>query len=142
VDVEFFTIPRGQGAKSVLHRAKIVTGVLCSVAMEQKISKVGLALSPLVYPAWFIDENVDVIVKSNLSSWLLLAGLDEQIIRTAKEIGLGKHLHKIEKLGAYKFSKEKSDVSGIVKQSLGTRQKITVKVGPNNVHEILDLLKH
>lgn len=142
VDIEFFTIPKGQGAKSVLHRAKIATWVLCSVAMEQEISRVGLALSPLVYPVWFIDENADIILKSKLTPWPVLAGLDEQIIRTAKEIGLGKYLHKIEKLGAYKFSKEKSDVSRIVKESLGTRQKITVNVGPNNVHEILDMLKH
>jgi hypothetical protein len=60
----------------------------------------------------------------------------------AKEIGLGKYLHRIERLGILRFAKNGFDVSDIVQKALKTRQSITVRVGPNNTHDILDSLKH
>lgn len=143
ISLEFFKIPaRNASAKSALQKARIATGISCHVAKEQNVSKVGLALLPLAYPAWFIDENIRAVADSKLVPWIPIAGLDEQIIKSAKEIGLGKHLHKIEKFGTFRFSKDKSDVVGIVKEAIKSRQQVSVKIGPNNIHDILDSLKH
>ncbi len=119
-----------------------VTEILCSAAKKEKIKRISLPLSPLVFPTWFIDQNVNVVLQNRLVPWLVLAGIDNSIINMVKEIGLGKYLHKIERLGAFKFAKNDSDVSGIVQKALKTRQSITVNVGPNNTHDILDSLKH
>lgn len=143
VTLEFFrTHLKQEGAKAAMQRAKLATHLLCHVAKQQGIPRVGLGLSPLAYPAPFIDENSEIILRSKLVPWVLLAGIDEQIVRTAKEIGLGKYLHKIERFGTYRFPKDTPDVSDLAKEALRTGQKVTVTVGPNNMHDILDSLKH
>ncbi|NDB33567.1 MAG: thiamine biosynthesis protein, partial [Nitrososphaeria archaeon] len=61
---------------------------------------------------------------------------------TAKEIGLTKYLHRIEKFGQYKFSQNKQNVSGLVPKALSAHQIIKVKIGPTNIHDILDSINH
>jgi adenylyl- and sulfurtransferase ThiI len=142
VVLDFFKLPSQKATKSLQLKIRIITEILCSVAQKEKIRRISLSLSPLVFPLWFIDQNVDTISKNKLTPWFALAGIDNSIINTAKEIGLGKYLYRIEKLGRLKFAKINSDVSSIVKGALKTRQTITVSVGPNNIHDILDSLKH
>jgi hypothetical protein len=103
---------------------------------------VSLPLSPLVFPIWFIDQNMQVVEKNNLMPWLALSGIDDEIISTAKEIGLGKYLHRIERLGLIKLSKNASSGREMINKALKSRRTITVDVGPNNIHDILDGLKH
>ncbi|WKT58399.1 hypothetical protein QVH35_02980 [Candidatus Nitrosotenuis chungbukensis] len=94
---------------------------------------------------WFIDENVNVVLQNNCLPWIALSGIDDSIIKTAKEIGLGKYLHKIEKFGKIKFEKTGSDakVFDIAAKSMKTRKSVTVRIGPNNIHDILDSIdKH
>jgi hypothetical protein len=74
--------------------------------------------------------------------WLALSGIDGEIISTTKEIGLGKYLHRIERLGLTKFTRNSLDAKEIANKALKSRQTIAVKVGPNNIHDILDALKH
>ena len=72
-----------------------------------------------------------------------LAWLDDDILDNAKEIGLGKFLHKIENLVKIKFDsliKTPAEVQKRAKESLTNKQKISIVVGPNNVHDILDSL--
>ncbi len=146
VTLDFFKIPiRQQNAKSIQTMIKITTQILCGVAKLEKIKRVSLPLSPLAFPVWFIDENVNVVLQNRCFPWIALSGIDDSIIRTAKDIGLGKHLHKIEKFGKIKFEKTGSDVkiSDIVAKSMKTKKSITVTVGPNNIHDILDSIdKH
>jgi adenylyl- and sulfurtransferase ThiI len=143
VTLDFFKLPlKQENARSLQLKVRAVTEVLCSVAKKEKIKRISLLLSPLVFPTWFIDQNVNTVFQNRLVPWIALAGVDNSIINTAKEIGLGKYLHKIERLGTLKFAKNDSDVSGIVQRALKTKQTITVNVGPNNTHDILDSLMH
>lgn len=137
--LEFFRVPiRQESSKAALQRSKVAAHVACHVARHAGIKRVGLGLSPLTHPVSFIDELCELVSKSRLTPWVLLSGIDEQIIRTAKEIGLGKHLHSIERFGTYRFAEGAIDVSAAAKEALSSRQQIPVKVGPNNVHDILD----
>ncbi|WP_268541400.1 thiamine biosynthesis protein [Candidatus Nitrosotenuis cloacae] len=142
VTIEFFKVPTKDTATSILQRALVATKLSCRIAKKQKIPRVCIGLSPLTHPVWFIDQNTSLVAKDKLAPWVPLAGLDDEIIRTAKEMGLGKYLHKIERLGALKFAKNIPDISDILSQAERTHQTVTVKVGPNNIHDILDALKH
>lgn len=136
---------RGQNTKSVQAKIKAITHILCRVAKLEKIKRVSLSLSPLAFPSWLIDENVSIVLQNDCLPWIALAGIDESIIKTAKEIGLGKHLHKIERFGKIKFEKTSPDakISDIVTKSIKEKKSVTVKVGPNNIHDILDAIgKH
>jgi len=146
VTLDFFKIPiKQQDTKSVQTMIKITTQILCLVAKLAKIKRVSLPLSPLAFPLWFIDENVNVVLQNNCLPWITLSGIDDSIIKTAREIGLGKYLHKIEKFGKIKFKKTGSDtrIFDIAAKSMNTRRSVTVRVGPNNIHDILDSIdKH
>ncbi len=146
VTLDFFKIPvKQQDTKSIQIKIKIITQILCLVAKHEKIKRVSLPLSPLAFPMWFIDENVNVVLQNNCLPWIALSGIDDSIIRTAKEIGLGKHLYKIEKFGKTKFEKTNSDTKtfDIAMKTVKAKKSITVRVGPNNIHDILDSIdKH
>ena len=146
VTLDFFEIPnKEQNTKSAQAKIKTITQILCRVAKLEKIKRISLPLSPLAFPLWFIDENVNIILQNDCLPWIALAGIDDSIIKTAKEIGLGKHLHKIEKLGKIKFEKTGSDakISDIVAKSMKEKKSVTIKVGLNNIHDILDSIdKH
>jgi len=143
VPLEFFKMPKSTGsAKSVLQRSLVASHIMCDVAKKGGVTRVGLALCPLVHPAWFIDKNSELVRKSGLSPWVLLAGIDQGIIKTAKEIGLGKYLGRLEKLGALYSAKESAIPQDTVQKAKKSGRGIILRAGPNNVHEMLDFVNH
>jgi adenylyl- and sulfurtransferase ThiI len=143
ITLDFCQIPIKQDtAKAIHQRILVAAGVLCQLAKKYKIQKICLSLSPLAFPAWLIEQNLEIIAKNKLVPWIALAGIDHSIIETAKEIGLGKYLHRIEKFGAIKFTQAKQDTSNTIQRVMKTHQTIKIKIGPNNIHDILDSINH
>ncbi|MFB5645709.1 MAG: hypothetical protein ACE5R3_03810 [Nitrosopumilaceae archaeon] len=145
INVEFFQILiKGSSSKSLLTLIDSVTEILIHVAKANKINKISLGLSPLIFPSNFVENSVKRVFKNNFSSLIPLSGLDNGIFDDAKELGLGKHISKIEKLGKMSFSKQyttsKVEIKKIVENALKKRKNVSVVIGPNNVHEILDSL--
>ncbi len=145
LDLEFFKIIiKGKSSQGFLKMIETITEILLSVAKLNKVNRVSLAISPLIFPQWFIDNNFKRILQKKLFPLFPLSGLDDNLLENAKAIGLGKYLLKIEKLGKMKFNRYTNTQKEILKyanQALKTRKKISVTIGPNNVHEILDSLK-
>ncbi len=145
LDLEFFKIIiKGKSSQSFLKMIETITEILLSVAKLNKVNRVSLAISPLIFPQWFIDNNFKRILQKKLFPLFPLSGLDDNLLENAKAIGLGKYLLKIEKLGKMKFNRytnTQKEIQKCVNQALKTRKKISVTIGPNNVHEILDSLK-
>jgi hypothetical protein len=87
---------------------------------------------------------VKQIYNDNLVPYLPLSGLDGDILVSAKEIGLEKYLPKIEKIGKSKFDSSKQSIRKIEKiteLSINTKKSILIKIGLNNVHDILDKIR-
>ncbi len=145
LDLEFFKITiKGKSSQSFLKMIETITEILLSVAKLNKVNRISLAISPLIFPQWFIDNNFKRILQKKLFPLFPLSGLDDNLLENAKAIGLGKYLPKIEKLGKMKFNLYTNTQKEILKcanQALKTRKKISITIGPNNVHEILDSLK-
>ena len=145
IDVEFFQIPiKGSGSKNLLALIDSVIEILLRVAKDNKINKISLGLSPLIFPSDFIENSVKRVFRNNFTSLIPLSGLDNGIFESAKELGLGKYLPRIEKLGKMSFSKQyasKAEIKKIVENSMKKRKNVSVVIGPNNVHEILDALE-
>lgn len=142
VTLDFCQIPKQDSAKTLRQKILVISEVLCKLAKKYHIQRVCLSLSPLTFPIWLIEQNLNVVTKNKLIPWISLAGMDEAIIDTAKEIGLGKYLSRIEKFGSLRFSHGKTDVSGLVSKAIKSHQTIIVKIGPNNIHDILDSINH
>ena len=121
-----------------------ITYLTTSVASNLKISRIALAISSLVYPAWFVEENTKIVSQSNLISWFPLSGMDSSILESAKEIGLEKYLTSLENLCKSKFVKrpiDKNKVKKTARYALKNLKHVIVTVGPKNVHDIIDSLK-
>ncbi len=145
ISLEFFQIPiKGSSVRNFLSLIESVTEILIQVAKLEKIERVSLALSPLIFPLSFVESSEKQICRNNFSVLIPLSSLDNNIFEAAKEIGLGKYLSKIEKLGKMNFSNQfpsKKETKRIAGEALKTRKVISVTIGPNNVHEILDALE-
>jgi len=143
-EIEFYNIPiKGTGSKSLLTQISTVTEILIHIAKTNKIMRVSLALSPLIFPLSFVEKSVKQVYDSGLAPKTPISGLDDDIFTSAKEIGLRKYLPKIEKLGKMRFSNHQytKEIQKIANNSLKTKKVVSVTIGPNNVHDILDSLE-
>ncbi|MEK6966550.1 MAG: thiamine biosynthesis protein [Thermoproteota archaeon] len=141
IDLEFFYVDIKNSAKNIM--LIVVVEILCFVAKSNKIRKISLSLSPLIFPSDFVNSIIKRVFKKNFIPWLPLAGLDRDIFDNAKEIGLEKYIIKIEKLANLKFDGKtyEKEAQKIANQAIKTKKVVSVIVGPNNVHDILDSLK-
>ncbi len=145
IELKFFKIENtGSSAQSYLLLIETVVEILLDIASKDKFNRISLPVSPLIFPQSFIDKITTRISQKNIIHHIPLSGIDENILEIAKEIGLEKYLPQIEKLGKMNFDRV-SKVTGnsrkIAQQALRTEKIVSVTLGPNNVHDILDSLK-
>lgn len=141
--LDFFNIPiKQETANTIQQKILVVTNILCHMAKKYNIQKISLSLSPLVFPIWLIEQNINIVIKNKFFPWIALAGLDESLLNTAKEIGLGKYLTRIEKFGRMRFTQNTVDTHSIIQKAKKMHKTIKLRIGPNNVHDILDSLNH
>ena len=144
IELLFYQIPiKSTSTKNFLLLIQTVTEILISVAKSNKMKKVSLSVSPLIFPSQFFDNNIQRVFEKNLSPYVPLAGLDDDILDNAREIGLGKFLKNIEKFGKMKFDSipSQNEAQKIAKQSIGSKKTISIILGSNNIHDILDSLE-
>ena len=107
-------------------------------AKEKRISHISLATSPLIFPATFVEALQKRIFSAGIIPHISLSGIDSEIMKNAREIGMEKYIPKIEKFLKSNLTKTKSKLKNNQKT---IKKIIKVKLGPNNVHDILDSLE-
>jgi len=140
IDLEFYKILTDKRS-SLLLLTEIITELLSRIATSNGIKRISLSLSPLIHPTDFLENIVMQVYEKKLIPYIPMSGLDDNVLTSAKEIGLEKYLPRIKKYGKSKFydsNKSKKEIKKIVGRTVDTRKVISIKVGPNNVHEILD----
>ena len=123
---------------------EITSKILMRIASMNGIKRISLSTSPLIYPIDFSEGLLKQTSDKNLIPYFPLSGLDDNVFESAKEIGLEKYLSSIKKLGSTKFHNSKQPakkIEKIVDESLASQKIVSVNVGPNNVHEILDEIR-
>ncbi len=139
VELEFHKIQKfGKNSDDVLTKISYVTDILIKNAKEKKVSHIASAISPLIFPSDFGERLQKRIFVEGMISHISLSGIDSGILENAKEIGIEKYLGKIDKLASMKFIKSK--IKSVQKKKL-VKKTIKVKLGPNNIHTILDSLE-
>lgn len=145
IELKFFKVKNnGSSARGYLLLVETIVEILLDVAIKDKLNRISLPVSPLIFPQSFIDKITCRISQKNIIPHIPLSGIDENILECAKEIGLGKYLSQIEKLGKMKFdvgTKGAGNSRKIAKQALSTKKVVAIALGPNNVHDIIDSLK-
>jgi adenylyl- and sulfurtransferase ThiI len=140
LDLEFYKVPIKKTLTSLL-LLEITTELLSRVANSNNIKRISLSLSPLIYPIDFLENTLTQIYKKKLIPYLPLSGLDDNIISSAKDIGLERYvsnIHKHSKSKFYNSNKSEKEIKKITDVTISTRKTIFINVGPNSLHEILD----
>ena len=95
-EVEFYNI-FGFG-NNLTSKNFLVAEILSRIAIKEKISYVGLSVSPLVFPSAFIKKLKLKIFEFGLIPFIPLSGIGLEIFENAREIGFEKYLEKIERV--------------------------------------------
>jgi hypothetical protein len=140
--IDFFKIKiNPAGERNYLTFVNSVMEILLHEAKLNKLSKISLALSPLILSQGFIEYSINKIVHNKKIPILPLNGVDSQLFEVAKEIGLEKQIPKMKKTILMKSSEIPKITGKDVKQSISSKKIVKVIIGPNNVHDILDSLE-
>ena len=140
INLEFYKIPVNKKLASLL-LTEITAKMLVQIATTSSTKRISLGLSPLIHPVDFVESLIKQAYNKNLVPYFPLSGLDDNVFETAKEIGLEKYLSRIKKLGSSRFYDSKQSakkIEKIVEESITSKKIVSVNVGQNNVHEILD----
>ena len=159
IRLEFYriTIPNVSMEESAYNTKKlqplmlieVITKILIRIATINNFKRISLDISPLIHPVDFVESLTKQVYSKNLIPYSPLSGLDDNVFETAKEIGLEKYLSKIEKLGSFRIDrnryawfqgsiKNQKSLDVAVDETIKSKKTVSVNVGPNNIHEILD----
>ncbi|SMH72134.1 thiamine biosynthesis protein [Candidatus Nitrosotalea okcheonensis] len=122
----------------------VITQVMISIASREKIGRISLGISPMIFPASFCEYNANLAFQNKIIPWFSLSGIDSGILENAKEIGLEKYIANLEDLCKKHSNYKKipmSQISKHAKSVLKTIKSIQVTTGPKNIHDIIDSLK-
>lgn len=138
IELEFFQIKiKPNGIKNYL----IYVNSILEIMLQHSNNYVSLALSPLVFSSDFIENSLKQVFEKKKIPIVPLAGVDTNLFDEAKEIGLERNIKKLEKIVTISSNEIPVFPKKEVEFALKTKKKISVKIGPNNVHDILDSLE-
>ena len=138
--IAFYKLDSG---KNLNTKNFIFAKILSKIALEEKISYVSLPISPLIFSSTVIKKLKTYVFEAGLTPIIPLSGIDSGIFDNAKEIGLEKYIPKIEKFLRTKIKNEYDAkiLNKDLEKLLRSRKIVSVKLGPNMIHEILDSLE-
>jgi len=138
IEIEFFWLKiKPNGIKNYL----IYVNSILEIMLKESNNRISLCLSPLVFSSEFIDNAQKKVFGKNKIPIIPLAGVDNNLFNEAKEIGLEKRIRKLEKIVISSSDNITTFLKKEVEMSIKTKKVISIKVGPNNVHDILDSLE-
>ena len=138
IEIEFFWLKiKPSGIKNYL----IYVNSILEIMLKESNNRISLSLSPLVFSSEFIDNAQKKVFAKKKIPIIPLAGVDNSLFNEAKEIGLGKRIGKLEKIVISSSDNITTFLKKEVEMSIKTKKVISIKVGPNNVHDILDSLE-
>ena len=137
IRIEFLQVKLSpNGIKNYL----IYVNSILEILLQFSNNRISLALSPLIFSSDFIDNAINSVFAKKKIPILPLTGVDTNLFDEAKEIGLERNLKKLEKMVSINTNEIPTFSKKEVENALKTKKTINVKIGPNNVHDILDSL--
>jgi len=111
------------------------------IANKENIRHISIPVAPTFMPAKIIDEFIERVTKNNKIPVFSLFGSNMQIFNDLEELGLPNKTKKLESLASKNFKKTPKVSEKLIQDGLRSEKTITVDIGPNNVHDILDALE-
>ena len=141
IDIDFFHVKAGNsGTKNYLSFVNSVLEIMLHISKADKLDHVSTAMSSVIFPADFVDYSIKRVFENGLIPVVPMMGIDANLFDDAKEIGLEKNIPKIKKLISSDMKKMEGFSSKIAEDVIKSKKTVTVEIGPNNIHDILDSL--
>jgi len=138
IELEFYHLKiKSSGVKNYL----IYVNSILEIMIRQTNQRISLALSPLVFSSDFIDNSSKIVFEKKKIPLIPLAGVDSNLFDDAKEIGLEKSIKKLEKIVTTNSNEIPSPLKKEVESGIKTKKTVSIQIGFNNVHDILDSLE-
>ena len=138
IELEFYHLKiKPNGIKNYL----IYVNSILEIMLSYSNNRISLALSPLIFSANFIDNSLNHVFSKKKIPIIPLTGVDNQLFEEAKEIGLERNIKKLEKIVSITSNEIPIYSKTEITSALKTKQIISINLGPNNVHDILDSLE-
>ena len=115
--------------------------VSLKIAKNEKIKHISIPATPTIIPGEIIDEFTKQITKNDKIPLFPLFGSNMQIFNDLQELGLSNKAKKLQVLASKNFKKIPTVSEKLIQKSLKSERTVTVDIGPNNVHDILDALE-
>jgi hypothetical protein len=137
IELEFYHLKiKSNGIKNYL----IYVNSILEIMLNSSNNRISLALSPLIFSTNFIDNALNQVYSKKKIPIIPLTGVDDELFIEAKEIGLERNIKKLEKMININSNEIPNYSKTEVESAIRTKQEILLKLGPNNVHDILDSL--
>jgi len=137
IKIEFYNLKiNPKGNKNFLIYLNSIIEILLSFSNK----RISLSLSPLIFSGNFIDNVLYHVFSKKKIPIIPLTGVDNQLFLEAKEIGLERSISKLEKMISIRSNNVPKISKTDIEFALKTKKEISVKLGVNNVHDILDSL--
>ena len=142
IDIDFYHLRTpSTGIKNYLSFVNYVLEIMIKQSKKIQIKHVSIALSPLICSTGFIDKSMKHTFDANLLPVFPLFGIDDKIFYDLKEIGMEKNIPKIKKMLSRRLSNSINFSRNIIDDALKSKKTISVNLGPNNIHDILNSLE-
>ena len=139
IEIEFLHLKiNPTGIKNYL----VFVNSILEILLQYPNNRISLALSPLIFSTEFIDNSLKQVFGKKKIPIIPLTGVDSDLFEEAKEIGLERNMKKIEKMVSIPTNEIPAFSKKEVDSALKSKKKIVIKIGPNNVHDILDSLEN
>ena len=133
--VQYYEIKYTDSATGKLECISKMIDIQIAMAKSYHCDRISAPLY-MALPIWFNDDMVKRIHESKLHAHIPSFGLEG--ISHASKFGLEKYLSAMQKSFEMKFPSKKIKIT--YKNAYEKMQKIDVKIGPNNVHDILNMI--
>lgn len=134
VDLEFYRIRTG-----IRSYPAFVASVL-DIMLRRQGERVSIAVSPLIFPTEIAEVLARRVFEAGKTPFIPLAGVGADLFSDAREVGLDKAESRLRRMPVVRAGSLPVPDAGAVEAALATRRTLTVQVGPNNVHDMLDAL--
>ena len=141
VEVEFFRIKRGPGGRA----GRLLASCLLAArtAEREGIARAVLPVSPVVDSQWAIDAAAAELARRGIAAYAPLGALEDEIFANAAAAGFEGYAREAARLAssaARQDGQKGADAVGRAEESAGAAVpvRVSVRAGPNTVHELLD----
>ena len=140
IELEFYRFEPGSGISGRHELQSSITHLCRIIAEENRISKMSLPVSSQLFSAGFVDSTSGFVGRSGLLLHLPLEGRGDDIRGMAEEYVLGKFFGRIRTYGGRFTDVSHARFASNAAAAAKTKRAITVRSGPNTLHDILDSL--